>query len=106
MTRRTVPITLPDGKPRSLRYGFNALAEIVDTLGIPLSDLQAAMSGPKALKAIRGILWAGLLHEDKSLTVEDVGDLLDGADLSVVAAAIAEAIAAAFGTASGEPKNG
>ena len=105
MTKRTVPITLADGKPRNLRYGFNALVELVETLGISLSDLQEAMSGPGALKAIRGIVWAGLLHEDKTLTIWAAGDLLDGMNLAEVSNAIAQAVAAAFGPIDGGPKN-
>jgi len=104
MTKRKVPITLADGKPRTLLYNFNALVELVDTLGIDIMNIQAALNGPGMLKAIRGILWAGLIHEDKALTIEGAGDLVDFSKIDDLTKAVLEALDVAFKTG-GEPKN-
>jgi hypothetical protein len=102
---RSVPVTLADGKPRRLFIGFNALIKMVELLGIGPSDIQSAMSGPNMLQAIRGILWAGLIHEDRTLTIETVGDLIDPAKINEISEAIASAISITFGKPGGDPKN-
>jgi hypothetical protein len=102
---KSVPITLADGKPRRLFIGFNALIKIVELLGIGPAEIQTAMSGPNMLQAIRGILWAGCIHEDKALTIETVGDLIDLTKITEVSEAITGAIALSFGKSGGDPKN-
>jgi hypothetical protein len=104
MTKRKVPITLADGKPRNLLYNFNALVELVDTLGIDIMNIQAALNGPGMLKAIRGIIWAGLIHEDKTLTLADAGDLIEFGKIDDLTKAVLEALDAAF-KSDGDPKN-
>jgi hypothetical protein len=61
-------------KIRNLRYGMNALVTIEELTGksitkIDLSDI--------SMKDLRTILFAGLYHEDKELTPEKVGNLID-----------------------------
>jgi len=75
-------------KKRNLRYTMNALAEIEDALGVPLAELQnVAMT----IKNVRVILWAGLIHEDADLTVEDVGNMVDLTNFQEVQEKVAEA---------------
>ena len=105
MAKRTVPITLADGKPRNLLYKFNALVELVETLEIDIMNIQPALSGPGMLKALRGILWAGLLHEDKALTIEGAGDLIEFSRIDEISKAIIEALDVAFKSDDGGPKN-
>ena len=85
--RGTVEIVLD--KPRNLRYDFNALSEIEDKLGVPLTEI-----GTKATsaKAIRSILWIGLKHEDKALTEEQVGAMVDIGNLDEVQKKLGEAL--------------
>jgi hypothetical protein len=104
MAKRKVPITLADGKPRNLLYKFNALVELVETLGVDIMNIQSAISGPGMLKAIRGILWAGLIHEDKVLTIEEAGDLIEFSQIDELTKAILEALDVAF-KSDGDPKN-
>lgn len=105
MSGLATPIVLADGKERSLRYDFNALIAIEERLGISLDTLQELMAGPgRKLSAIRDLLWAGLVHEDKALTVEAVGALVDTAELSALAETIGKALMASL-TGDGEPKN-
>lgn len=83
-------------KERNIRFTMNALAEIEDALGVPLSEMEkVAMT----MKNIRTILWAGLIHEDDSLTVEQVGNMVDLGNIKEVQEKVAEAFAMA------QPKN-
>ena len=88
-------------KIRNLRYGMNALVTIEELTGksitkIDLTDI--------SMKDLRTILFAGLYHEDKDLTPEKVGDLLDEyGNLSEIAEKLGEAFSLAFGD---DGKNG
>ncbi len=88
-------ITFELDKPRTLRYGINALAKIEDITGKNLMKLDLTNIGVKDLLAI---VYAGLYHEDKTLTIEKVGDLIDEhSDLKQVAEKVGEALTLAFG---------
>lgn len=85
-------------KPRKLRYGINQLIMLEEMLNIPITELANKQPG---LKEIRTLLWCGLIWEDPDLTVEQVGELMDNADLVELSAKVNEAIMQSFGT----PKN-
>lgn len=77
----TKPVSLElGGKTRTLKYTLWAVGEIGERLGIKLrlnhldEDLMAT---PLPLRALTTILWAGLIHEDKTLTEEEVGGWVD-----------------------------
>ena len=75
MGLNTLEITLD--KPRQLRFTFNALCVLEDTLGRPLGDVLGALRRLNA-RDFRAVLWAGLRHEDPALTPEGAGDLVTG----------------------------
>lgn len=75
-------------KTRTLRYTMNALAEIEDQLGVPLSEMENISM---TMKNIRVILFCGLMHEDKELTQEDVGEMVDLQNMEEVQKKVAEA---------------
>jgi hypothetical protein len=104
MAKRKVPVILADGKPRHLFYNFNALVELTETLGIDIMNIQSVLNGTGMLKAVRGILWAGLVHEDKTLTLEGAGDLIEFRKIEELTKSILEALDAAF-KSDGDPKN-
>jgi hypothetical protein len=85
-----VSITLD--KKRNIRFTLNALAEIEDSLGIPLSKLQEVELG---IKTVRTMLWAGLIHEDEELTEKQVGNMVDFTNLEEVQKKVSEAFATA-----------
>lgn len=91
-------------KPRTLRYGMNALAKIEDItkksiVGIDLNNI--------GIRDLLAIIYAGLYHEDKNLTVEKVGDLVDEySNMNTVAEKVGEAFTLAFGKAGGENAKG
>ena len=93
--KNSVPVEL-GGKTRHLRFSFNALVALEDELGIPISEIGDVLSGSVKLRDLRSLIWAGLLHEDKTLSTEDVGEWLDFSILEVVAGKLRDAFEAAF----------
>jgi len=88
-------ITINLDKPRTLRYGMNALAKIEDLTGKSILSLDLNKLGIKDLLAI---VYGGLYHEDKTLTIQKDGDLIDEySNLTEVAEKLGEALTAAFG---------
>ena len=88
-------ITFELDKPRTLRFGINALAKIEDLTGKPLTTLKLDRVGIKDLLIIT---YAGLAHEDKDLTVEKVGDLIDEySSIEILSQKLGEALTLAFG---------
>jgi hypothetical protein len=75
-------------KERTLRYTMNALAEIEDCLGVPLSEMKDVKM---TMKNVRVILWAGLIHEDENLTQEQVGNMVDLGNMEAVQEKVAQA---------------
>jgi hypothetical protein len=105
---KSVPIEL-GGKTRNLKYGFNALVDLEETLNIPVEDLLNIFSGKVKLGDLRAVLWAGLKHEEPGLTVEQVGDMLDvafnsGENFQKIGEAVAQSITASFPVAPKQPK--
>ena len=60
-------------KRRSLRYDINALADFEQLTGMGFGQL---MSTKAVFATARAFMWAGLKHEDRTLTIEYVGTLL------------------------------
>ncbi|MFV9511805.1 hypothetical protein [Tepidibacillus sp. LV47] len=89
---KLIPIILD--KERHLKFDLNAFAELEELYG----DFQTAMDAMQkgSIKAIRAMLWAGLIHEDKSLTVEDVGSMIDMSNINEVVGIISKAISEAM----------
>lgn len=85
-----ISITLD--KERTLRFTLNALAEIEDKLGVPLSKLAEVELG---VKTVRTMLWAGLIHEDEELTEKQVGNMVDFGNLEEVQTKVTEAFVVA-----------
>lgn len=73
---KTIKITLNDGVERTLKFTLNALAELEDSYGSVQSAFDK-LEQDNSMKALRTILWAGFLHEDDSLTEQQVGNLID-----------------------------
>lgn len=68
-------ITLCDGVERNVRFTLNALAEMEDRYGSVDKAFEALDAG--SIKAVRFVLWAGLMHTDEGLTEQQVGNLID-----------------------------
>lgn len=70
-----IKITLADGVERTLRFTLNAMAELEDRYGSV--DEAFNQLDKNSIKAVRCVLWAGLIHEDPELTEQQVGNLID-----------------------------
>lgn len=73
--KKAKTIALKDGKERYLNYDLNALAELEDRYGSVEKAFKKLEEG--SIKALKLVLWAGLVHEDSSLTEQKVGSLVD-----------------------------
>ncbi|SCY25107.1 hypothetical protein [Alkaliphilus peptidifermentans] len=88
-------VTLELDRPRTLRYGMNALVKIEELTGKPISKLDLENI---SMKDLRTIVYGGLFHEDKSLTPEVVGNLIDEySSMETVAEKLGKAMELAFG---------
>lgn len=93
-------VTLELDKPRGLRFGLNALVRVEEMIGKPISKLDLDNI---SVKDMRTIIYAGLYHEDKNLTPERVGELIDDfSDINTVAEKLGEAMTEAFGRKNGK----
>ncbi|GMA48664.1 hypothetical protein GCM10025857_39740 [Alicyclobacillus contaminans] len=93
---KPIPITLE--KERTLKYDLNAFAELEERFGTVQQAFDELQK--QKLKAVRAIVWAGLIHEDPKLTERQVGSMLSFADLTGILPAVTEAITAALPKAS------
>ncbi len=92
-------MTIKLDRERELRYGFKALLAIEKRLGKKLTQLDENNCGMEELAVY---FWAGLIHEDKTLTLERAIDLLDAGDFREIAATVNEAMGADYGTQGGQ----
>lgn len=88
-------------KPRNIRLDTNALVKAEEVLKKPL-PLIGANCG---VRETRALLWAGLLHEDKYLTLDDVGDLIDICGLECASDKVNEAVSLSIDKGAEEGKN-
>jgi hypothetical protein len=79
---RVTKITLNDGVERELMFTLNAMAELEERYGTVQKAFEELDAG--SFKAIRCMLWAGLLHADENLTEMQVGKLIDMATMQDV----------------------
>ena len=70
---KSVPIEI-DNKTRNLRYDMNAISDLEDRIKTSIFSLLG--SERIGFGSTRQLLWAGLRHEDKGLTLEKAGDIL------------------------------
>lgn len=83
-------ITLIDGVEREIRFTLNAMAELEDKFGSVDAAFEAMDKG--SIKAIRFVLWAGLMEESPELTEQQVGSLIDMQYLSTIMDTMTNAI--------------
>lgn len=86
---KKVKVTLD--KERHLKYDLNAFAELEEHFGSVEKAMDAMKDG--SVKALRVLLWAGLVHEDESITVKQVGSWIDFNTLLNITDKVNEAIA-------------
>ena len=85
MEKKMVKIVLD--KERNLYFNLNSLEIIEELTGKTIDKVTQNLN----MKSLKGIVYAGLVHEDKSLTVEAVGEMIGFDDISRVSEAIGQA---------------
>lgn len=85
MTKKLVPITLD--KERNLRYTLNSFRILEKEFDIKVDSLGENIT----LETIQALLYVGLRHEDKTLTFEEVGDMVDFGNMAEVNEKISKA---------------
>lgn len=88
-------VTIELDKPRRLRFDLNALCELEDAFKKPIQEILE--DGVIGIKQIRTFIWAGLLHEDPELAIQDVGRMIDLDNILYVQEKVTEALNSAFG---------
>lgn len=86
---KDIKITLNDGVERTIKFTLNALTELEDRYGSV--DEAFKQLDNNSIKAVRCILWAGLIHEDPELTEQQVGNLIDIQYMQELMASLGEA---------------
>lgn len=89
---KEVKITLNDGVERTLKYDLNAMAEMEDRYGSVDAAFEALDNN--SIKAVRFVLWAGLIHAEPDLTEQKVGSLIDITFLQSLVGTMGEAFSA------------
>lgn len=74
---KPIPIVLD--KPRTIVFDLNSFAELEEHYGSVQAVLDEMAKG--SIKALRLLLWAGLVHEQEDLTPKDVGRLIQFGDI-------------------------
>jgi hypothetical protein len=64
-------------KPRNLRFNVNAFADLETATGWEFQELLAKLQKTPSMVLMRAILWASLKWEDKTLTLEQAGELIN-----------------------------
>jgi len=89
---KLIPIQLD--KERHLKFDLNAFAALEDVYGDINAAFEAMQRG--SVKAIRAMLWAGLIHEDETLTIQQVGAMVDLNNLNEIMNVLTKAISEAM----------
>lgn len=87
------------GRRRVIRYDFNALCDLEETLGVSGVEALNVKLSEFGFGTIRAFTWAGLLHEEPDVTVREVGvwlSALGAKGLEQIGQAVGHALAAAF----------
>lgn len=76
-------------KERHLNFNLNALIKIEELTG---KKIQEVTNEGFTMSLIRTFVYAGLRFEDKTLTLEDVGDMIDMGNMTYISEKIGEAL--------------
>lgn len=85
------------GRSRRLRFDMNALAELEGVLGRSVAEVLSGDGQALGFASMRALMWAGLRHEDRGITLERAGQMMQsaiesGMSLSDLLEKISEAI--------------
>ena len=84
-------------KSRTLKFTNRAAFELEAELGMPVVEFLSKGGEGLGVREITKIVWAGLLHSDPSLTVDQVVDMIPLSNYASVAEVAFKALTAGFG---------
>lgn len=106
MPTKDVPIKLKDGKERVLRFDWGALCRFEREFGYSVIDVGKKLGGGEiSFVDATNVIWAGLLHEEKPMSLDEVQGLLNVDDFFDYLKAIGEAITEAIPAEKKSAKN-
>ena len=73
-----------NGETRHLYYNLNSFELIEELTGQSIDSIGDNLS----MKNLKALIYAGLVHEDKNLTLDDVGNMIGMEDIKPVSDAI------------------
>lgn len=79
-------------KERNLRFPIMSLIKLKKVHGIELKDLSDKEKA-QDMETILAVIWAGLIHEDTELTMDELGFMIDIADLPTISEKLSEVFA-------------
>jgi len=100
---QSVPVEI-GGKTRYLRYTWTAFEAADAELGANIFDIMDKAGSSLSFTQVKVLLWAGLLHEDKALTINEVVSWLSPRNYVDLVVKISQAVAAAW-TGDDDEKN-
>ncbi|MFG3611444.1 hypothetical protein [Rummeliibacillus stabekisii] len=74
-----------NGEEKKLAYPVGALIKLETQYGIKMADL-GKDGNSESLDVILKMIWAGLIHENPELTVDELGFMIDITELPEIAA--------------------
>jgi hypothetical protein len=86
--------TLPDvdlilgGKTYKLCFDFNAICQAEKVAGV---NLLTSVIGEITAQSLRGLLWASLLKDQPTITIDEVGALIRPTNIAVIRQAVVTA---------------
>lgn len=91
MAKRKGLVEIQLDKKRNLKFNFNAICNFEEATGKSIASLGETKEFK--MSDLRALLWAGLVHEDPDLTIEEAGELFDYAEsFQYVSEKITEAV--------------
>ena len=92
-----------DGKDVELTFNFGVLGELEDIYGSIDKALMEIQSGK--VKAITNFIWANMVQDDDTITVKQVGKMLDMNFIQEMMAKMGKAMNNSFGTIEGNSED-
>lgn len=87
---RSIPVTLD--KPRNLIFDLNAFEELENLYGTLDKALKSFSEDVKKIYHLKNFLFAGLVHEDETLTPKLVGTMIGYENLTSIVNMVWDAI--------------
>jgi hypothetical protein len=88
------PVKINLDKERHLRLTLNAMIKFKQTTGKDL--LNGFNPSEMEIEDVRALLWVSLIHEDKALTLGEVGEIVELSNLRDIIEALTESVSRAF----------